>query len=106
MPPIKRPSLGKILAPPTRDFSLARSVLENYASLDKAMQTVILEAIDDRLKQEPLFVQQALNMQVQKLSLEATRLYDSRQQVALEELLSSCSPAAAILINLQISLTN
>ena len=56
MPPIKRPSLGKILAPPSRDLSLARSVLENYASLDKAMQTVILEAIDDRLKQEPFFV--------------------------------------------------
>ena len=56
MPPSKRPSLGKILAPPSRDLSLARSVLENYASLDKAMQTVILEAIDDRLKQEPFFV--------------------------------------------------
>ena len=49
MPPSKRPSLGKILAPPQRDLSLAKSVLENYATLDRAMQTLILEAIDDRL---------------------------------------------------------
>ena len=36
----------------------------------------------------------------------ATKLFDSHQQVALLELLSSCSPAAAILLNLQISLSN
>ena len=70
------------------------------------MQTVILEAIDDRLQQDPLLVQQALTQQVNKVRDAATKLYDSHQMVALDELLASCSPAAAILLNLQISLSN
>ena len=55
LPPSKRLSLGKILAPPQRDLSLAKSLLENFGALDQAMQTVVLEAIDDRLQQDPLF---------------------------------------------------
>ena len=50
MPPNKRQSIAKILAPPQRDLSLARSLLENYSALEQAMQKVILEAIDDRLQ--------------------------------------------------------
>ena len=106
LPPSKRVSLGKVLAPPQRDLSLAKSLLENYAALEQAMQAVILEAIDDRLQQDPLLVQQALTQQVNKVRDTATKLYDSHQQVALDELLASCSPAAAILLNLQISLSN
>ena len=34
---------------------MAKSLLENFGALDQAMQTVVLEAIDDRLQQDPLF---------------------------------------------------
>ena len=48
----------------------------------------------------------ALKQQVSMLASKARALYESRQQIELENLLSTVAPTAAILLNLEISLTN
>jgi hypothetical protein len=45
-------------------------------------------------------------MQVQLLSKDAKHFYETKQQVKLIDLLSSVSPVAAILLNIEISLVN
>lgn len=91
---------------PGKDYSLARQLVSSYEQLDKEYQQVILDAIDARLQADPLLYMRALKQQVGMLAMQARTLYESRQQVALDELLSTVAPTAAILLNLEISLTN
>ena len=66
----------------------------------------VLAAVDAELKKDQNLFTQALKQQVKLVSMKARDLYESKKQVLLEELLSSCAPAAAVMVNIEISLVN
>ncbi len=66
----------------------------------------MVTAVDQLLKDDPSLFQTALRKQVELLTQPAIKYYEAKEQVKLTELLSSVSPMAAILLNIEITLVN
>ena len=89
-----------------QDFSLAKYLLDNYQTLDQQSQNKILTNLDQLLKQDHSFFEQALIKQVKNHVTQASLLYETREQLKLQQLLMSLTPAASILLNIEVSLCN
>jgi hypothetical protein len=85
---------------------LELTLINDFQSLDKDTQLAILNTLKGKLHSDSTFFHKAVAKQVQSLAKEAIKLYESNQQTKLVELLSSVSPMAAILLNIEISLVN
>jgi len=85
---------------------LAKYLLDNYQTLDQQSQNKILTNLDQLLKQDHSFFEQALIKQVKNHVTQASLLYETREQLKLQQLLMSLTPAASILLNIEVSLCN
>jgi len=79
-------------------------LLANLPSLDQDLQLKVLEVVDRELQANPTLLYQAINQQVKIHVNTARDLYQHKKQTQLEELLSSCDPAAAVMLNFEIAL--
>jgi hypothetical protein len=66
----------------------------------------VLAAVDQELHKDANLLAQALKQQVRLVSAQARELYQSKQQVRLEEVLAGCDPAAAVMVNIEIAQAN
>ena len=85
---------------------MAKYLLDNYQTLDIQSQNKILTNLDQLLKQDHSFFEQALIKQVKNHVTQASLLYETREQLKLQQLLMSLTPAASILLNIEVSLGN
>lgn len=88
------------------EYSLARQLIANLPNLDKQLQLKVLEAVNRELQADPNLLTQAIRQQVRLMVNQARDLYSSKQQIQLEQLLQTCDPAAAVMLNIEISLVN
>ena len=103
-PDAKRLKTGIEVREKARDFSLARQLISSFEGLEAEVQDKLLTAIDGLIQQDKRLLTQALRQQVMLHVHRARELFEQRRFGPLEELLQSLAPAAAIMLNIEISL--
>lgn len=84
-------------------YSLARHLVSNFDFLEKDLQMQILEVVDATIEKDPHLMALALKQQSTLHAQRARELFDSRKLGPLEDLLRSLAPAAAIMVNIEVS---
>lgn len=102
----KRPNKKSSNWQPEKDYSLARHLVSNFDFLEKDLQMQILEVVDATIEKDPHLMALALKQQSTLHAQRARELFDSRKLGPLEDLLRSLAPAAAIMVNIEVSLTS
>jgi len=104
--PPKRPRIESFHSAPQPDFSLAKLLVSTFDKLERDLQMRILKVVDDQLRADPKLLASMLTLQVSNMSFQANSHYQKHERQALDNLLAQAAPEAAILLNLDISLTN
>ena len=88
------------------NLSLAKFMIDGFNTFNNDIQNKLLETIDQKLRGDQSLMHLALDHQVKSLVQVANTLYETKQQVKLIELFENLAPMAAILLNIELSLTN
>jgi len=102
-PDAKRLKTGIEVLEKARDFSLAKQLISSFEGLEAEVQDKLLTAIDGLIQQDKRLLTQALRQQVMLHVHRARELFEQRRFGPLDELLQSLAPAAAIMLNIEIS---
>ena len=105
-PPHKRLNTSNNQKLPEKDLSLALQLVSNFSSLDPQLKLKILGAVESLIQQDSQLLALALRQQVSLHVHQARELFEQRRLGPLEDLLSSLAPAAAIMLNIEISLVS
>jgi len=81
-------------------------LVTGFNTFDNDIQHKILQTLGKKLKDDQELFQQALYCQVKSLLSEAQTQYESKNHLRLLDILEEATPVAAILINIELSLSN
>ena len=102
----KRQQTGCLSEEPPRNYAFSKQLLTNFSELGSELQNRILEVVENSIENDKSLHQLCLKHQVRMHVHSARLLFEQRRLGHLEELLSRLAPAAAIMMNYEISLVN